>query len=145
MRWMTAPAARLDLASALRLCLPRTLSPLKRRNRAQSGDGGLSTTNGEKYTINGNRSPLALQAAWRVAGRIMLRDRVEVFLGVLLGWAIAASLVAAVRLLRPPRVISGEVRAMQKALHAATVMLPHLRRGLSEEPPRPRRSATCAR
>src|ERR1700692_1612537 len=57
--------------------------------------------------------------------------RVEVFLGVLLGWAIAASLVAAVRLLRPPRVISGEVRAMQQALHAATVTLPHLRRGLS--------------
>jgi two-component system LytT family sensor kinase len=56
---------------------------------------------------------------------------VEVFLGVLLGWAIAASLVAAVRLLRPPRVISGEVRAMQEALHAATVTLPHLRRGLS--------------
>jgi two-component system LytT family sensor kinase len=58
---------------------------------------------------------------------------VEVFLGVLLGWAIAASLVAALRLLRPPRVISGEVRAMQEALHAATVTLPHLRRGLSAE------------
>ncbi len=61
----------------------------------------------------------------------MLSIRVEVFLGVLLGWAIAASLVAAIRLLRPPRVISGEVRAMQEALHAATVTLPHLRRGLS--------------
>jgi two-component system LytT family sensor kinase len=58
---------------------------------------------------------------------------VEVILGVLLGWAIAASLVAALRLLRPPRVISGEVRAMQEALHAATVTLPHLRRGLSAE------------
>ncbi|MHB8659151.1 MAG: sensor histidine kinase [Solirubrobacteraceae bacterium] len=57
----------------------------------------------------------------------------EVFLGVLLGWAIAASLVAALRLLAPPRVISGEVRAMQQALHAATVTLPHLRRGLSPE------------
>jgi two-component system LytT family sensor kinase len=56
---------------------------------------------------------------------------VEVVLGVLLGWAIAASLVAAVRLLRPPRVISSEPRAMQEALHAATVTLPHLRRGLS--------------
>jgi two-component system LytT family sensor kinase len=63
----------------------------------------------------------------------MLDRRVEVLLGVVLGWAIAASLVAAARLLRPPRVISGEVRAMQTALHAATVMLPHLRRGLSEE------------
>jgi two-component system LytT family sensor kinase len=30
-------------------------------------------------------------------------------------------------------VISGEVGAIQTALHAATVMLPHLRRGLSEE------------
>ncbi|HET9719605.1 MAG TPA: histidine kinase [Solirubrobacteraceae bacterium] len=57
----------------------------------------------------------------------------DVFLGVVLGWALAASAVAAFRLLRPPRVISGEVRAMQTALHAATVMLPHLRRGLSEE------------
>jgi two-component system LytT family sensor kinase len=63
----------------------------------------------------------------------MLFFRVEVVLGVVIGWAIAASLVAAIRLLRPPRVISGEVRAMQTALHAATVMLPHLRRGLSEE------------
>jgi two-component system LytT family sensor kinase len=58
---------------------------------------------------------------------------VEVFLGVVLGWAIAASVVAAFRLLRPPRVISGEVGAMQTALHAATSTLPHLRRGLSEE------------
>jgi two-component system LytT family sensor kinase len=58
---------------------------------------------------------------------------VEVFLGVLLGLAIAASALAALRLLRPPRVISGEVRAMQEALHAATVTLPHLRRGLSAE------------
>jgi two-component system LytT family sensor kinase len=58
---------------------------------------------------------------------------VEVFLGVVLGWAIAASGYAALRLLRPPPVISGSVRAMQTALHAATVMLPHLRRGLSEE------------
>lgn len=57
----------------------------------------------------------------------------DVLIGVLLGWAIAASLLAAVRLLRPPRVISGEVRAMQTALHAATLMLPHLRRGLSED------------
>jgi two-component system, LytTR family, sensor kinase len=59
---------------------------------------------------------------------------VEVILGVLLGWAIAASLFAAVRLLRPPRrLISGEVRAMQTALHAATGTLPHLRQGLSPE------------
>jgi two-component system, LytTR family, sensor kinase len=57
---------------------------------------------------------------------------VEVILGVLLGWAIAASVVAGLRLIRPPRVISSEQRAMQEALHAATVTLPHLRRGLGE-------------
>jgi two-component system LytT family sensor kinase len=51
----------------------------------------------------------------------------------LLGWAIAASLVAVLRLVRPPRVISSERSAMQEALHAATVTLPHLRRGLSED------------
>ena len=61
----------------------------------------------------------------------MLRSAVEVLLGVVLGWAIAASLVAAVRLLRPPRVIGGEVRAKQQALHAATMTLPHLRQGLT--------------
>jgi two-component system LytT family sensor kinase len=58
---------------------------------------------------------------------------VEVVLGVLLGWAIAASLFAAVRLLRPPPVISSERRAMQEALHAATATLPELRRGLSAD------------
>jgi two-component system, LytTR family, sensor kinase len=59
---------------------------------------------------------------------------VDVVLGVLLGWAIAASLVAALRLLRPTRrLISGEVRAMQTALHAASGTLPHLRQGLSAE------------
>jgi two-component system LytT family sensor kinase len=63
----------------------------------------------------------------------MLPLRVEVVLGVLLGWAIAASLVAALRLFRPPRVVSSERIAMQEALHAATVTLPHLRRGLSED------------
>jgi two-component system, LytTR family, sensor kinase len=56
---------------------------------------------------------------------------VEVILGVLLGWAIAASVIAAFRLIRPPHVISNEQRAMQEALHAATATLPHLRRGLS--------------
>ena len=63
----------------------------------------------------------------------MLPLRVEVVLGVLLGWAIAASLVAVLRLVRPPRVVSSERIAMQQALHAATVTLPHLRRGLSED------------
>ena len=57
----------------------------------------------------------------------------EVILGVLLGWAIAASVIAGFRLIRPPRVISNEQRAMQEALHAATATLPHLRRGLSAD------------
>ena len=59
--------------------------------------------------------------------------RVEVFIGVVLGLAIAASLYAAIRLLRPAPVVSGEVQAMQGALHAATVTLPQLRKGLSAE------------
>ena len=50
---------------------------------------------------------------------------------MLVGWATAASALAALRLIRPPRVISSEQRAMQEALHAATATLPHLRRGLS--------------
>jgi two-component system LytT family sensor kinase len=58
---------------------------------------------------------------------------VDVVLGVLLGWAIAASVIAAFRLIRPPRVISNEQRVMQEALHAATATLPHLRRGLSAD------------
>ncbi len=57
----------------------------------------------------------------------------EVILGVLLGWALAASALAAFRLVRPPRVISSEQRAMQEALHAATVTLPHLRTGLTAD------------
>jgi two-component system LytT family sensor kinase len=58
---------------------------------------------------------------------------VQVVLGVLVGWASAASLFAALRLLRPARVISSEGHAMQSALHAATTMLPDLRRGLTQE------------
>ncbi|MGH2872815.1 MAG: hypothetical protein ACRDL5_10205, partial [Solirubrobacteraceae bacterium] len=57
----------------------------------------------------------------------------EVILGVLVGWATAASALAALRLIRPPRVISSEQRAMQEALHAATATLPHLRQGLSAD------------
>jgi two-component system LytT family sensor kinase len=64
---------------------------------------------------------------------ICSRVTVDVVLGVLLGWAIAASLFAAARLVRPPRVISSERRAMQEALHAATAMLPASRRGLSAD------------
>jgi hypothetical protein len=60
---------------------------------------------------------------------------VEVVLSVLLGWAIAASLLAMVRLPRPTGAIpsSGEGRAMQEALHAATAARPHLSRSLSAE------------
>ena len=57
-----------------------------------------------------------------------------VALGVLIGFAIAASLFAVVRLLRGPhRVISPEQQAMQAALHEAMATLPHLRKGLSAE------------
>jgi two-component system, LytTR family, sensor kinase len=57
-----------------------------------------------------------------------------VALGVLIGFAIAASLFAVIRLLRGPhRVISPEQQAMQAALHQAMATLPHLRKGLSAE------------
>jgi two-component system LytT family sensor kinase len=55
----------------------------------------------------------------------------DLLLGFLLGLAAAASVFAAVRLLRSPRVLSSDAQAMHTALHAATVMLPDLRRGLS--------------
>jgi two-component system LytT family sensor kinase len=55
-----------------------------------------------------------------------------VVLGVLIGFAIAASLYAVFRLLSGPhRVISPERQAMQAALHEAMATLPHLRKGLS--------------
>ncbi len=57
-----------------------------------------------------------------------------VALGVLIGFAIAASLFAVLRLLRGPhRVFSPEQQAMQAALHEAMATLPHLRKGLSAE------------
>jgi two-component system, LytTR family, sensor kinase len=57
----------------------------------------------------------------------------EIALGALLGAVLVASLFAGLRLLSTPQgVLSGEGRAMQAALHAATATLPHLRRGLSE-------------
>jgi two-component system, LytTR family, sensor kinase len=55
---------------------------------------------------------------------------VDVALGVLLGLALAASLVAGRRLVRAPRVIDPTGSAMQSAVHATTSLLPHLRRGL---------------
>jgi two-component system LytT family sensor kinase len=51
-------------------------------------------------------------------------------LGVLLGWAVVASLFVANRL-APRSLFLGQGRAMQSALHEATAILPDLRRGLS--------------
>ena len=52
-------------------------------------------------------------------------------LGVLVGIAVAATLVVAWWVNRAPRVASTpEALGMQSALHAATATLPHLRRGL---------------
>jgi len=56
----------------------------------------------------------------------------EIALGALLGAVITASLVAGLRFLSIPHgVLTGEGRAMQAALDAATATLPHLRRGLT--------------
>ena len=55
----------------------------------------------------------------------------DVALGVLLGLALAASLAAGWRLVRVPRVQDPSSSAMQGAVHAATSLLPHLRRGLA--------------
>ena len=54
----------------------------------------------------------------------------DVALGVLLRLALAASLAAGWRLVRAPRVQDPSSSAMQGAVHAATSLLPHLRRGL---------------
>ena len=54
----------------------------------------------------------------------------DVALGVVLGLALAASVAAGWRLLRAPRVQDPSASAMQGAVHAATSLLPHLRRGL---------------
>jgi two-component system LytT family sensor kinase len=58
----------------------------------------------------------------------------DVALGVLLGLALAASLAAGWRLVAAPRrVLDPDGSVMQDAVHVATSVLPHLRRGLSEE------------
>ena len=57
----------------------------------------------------------------------------DVALGVVLGMVLAASLAAAWRLLRAPRVFDPGGAAMQRAVHAATTILPHLRRGLTPD------------
>jgi two-component system, LytTR family, sensor kinase len=58
---------------------------------------------------------------------------VDVALGVVLGMVLAASLAAGWRLIRPPRVLDPGGAAMQGAVHAATTILPHLRRGLTPD------------
>jgi two-component system, LytTR family, sensor kinase len=56
----------------------------------------------------------------------------DLALGVLLGTALAAVIVAAWRAMRAPRAArTPKAAGMQSALHAATSTLPHLRRGLS--------------
>jgi two-component system LytT family sensor kinase len=56
----------------------------------------------------------------------------DVLLGVVLGMVLAASLAAGWRLVRVPRrVLDPSGDAMQGAVHAATAILPHLRRGLT--------------
>jgi two-component system LytT family sensor kinase len=57
----------------------------------------------------------------------------DLLLGFLIGLAAAASTFAAIRLLRSPKVLSSDAQSMHDALHAATVMLPDLRRGLSAD------------
>jgi two-component system LytT family sensor kinase len=53
--------------------------------------------------------------------------------GSVLGVTLVASGFAAVRFIRPRRVLSPEGSAMQAALHAASATLPHLRRGLTRQ------------
>jgi two-component system, LytTR family, sensor kinase len=62
---------------------------------------------------------------------------VDVALGVVLGLALAASLAAGWRLVRAPRVQDPSSSAMQAAVHAATSLLPYLRRGLTTESAEP--------
>ena len=58
----------------------------------------------------------------------------DVVLGVVLGMVLAASLAAGWRFVRAPRrVLDPGGAAMQRAVHAATAILPHLRRGLTTE------------
>jgi two-component system, LytTR family, sensor kinase len=57
----------------------------------------------------------------------------DVALGVVLGMVLAASLAAGWRLIRPQRVLDPGGAAMQSAVHAATTILPHMRRGLTAD------------
>ena len=92
----------------------------------------MAQSHDKRWAPRDKRLPLIERSRSRPDATI-LDGEVQVVLGVLVGWASAASLFAAARLLRRPRVISSEGHAMQSALHAATMMMPDLRRGLSEE------------
>jgi two-component system LytT family sensor kinase len=59
-------------------------------------------------------------------------EAVDVLLGVGLGWVVVAGMFLANRL-APRSLFFGQSRSMKSALHAATVMLPDLRRGLTPE------------
>ena len=69
----------------------------------------------------------------------------DVALGVVLGMVLAASLAAGWRLIRAPRVLDPGSAAMQRAVHAATTILPHLRRGLTRRERRVGRRAAARR
>jgi two-component system LytT family sensor kinase len=100
---------------------------------------GRRRSRDERWLPRVERSPPDGPPARGYAGRSSYEEKedhsaaVDVVLGVVVGWAIVASVAALLRLLRPRPVLSGEGAAMQSALHAATVMLPDLRRGLSAE------------
>jgi two-component system, LytTR family, sensor kinase len=69
---------------------------------------------------------------------------VDVVLGVLLGMVLAASLAAGWRFVRAPRrVLDPGGAAMQRAVHAATAILPYLRRGLTTESAESAAPALC--
>ncbi len=57
----------------------------------------------------------------------------DVALGVLAGFALSASALAAMRLFTRPRVINPERQAMHAGLHAAVATLPHLSKGLAAD------------
>ncbi len=65
-----------------------------------------------------------------VTGRVYAQSTVQILLGVLFGLVLAAFAALLQRHLWNRAASGRRGRAIQSALHAATVMLPHLRRGL---------------
>ena len=92
--------------------------------RDDSLKGRMASTNGGCGATNGAR---------HYARRKEEVD-LDVALGVVLGLALAASLAAGWRLVAAPRrVLDPESSVMHGAVHAATSVLPHLRRGLTAD------------